>query len=456
MKKIIFKTVLLLSISAGLFSSCINDDSYDVPGKTLETYELTSTTTVAAIDAAATSLPVQITTDEIIEAYVTSSDEKGTFYKSISFQTIPTDGSAPIGFSVPVNITTLYGKGFTPGRKVFIKLNGLYSAIVYGSLQIGSLYEGTIGRISEFDWNKHLFPSATIVDENTFVRTMSLAAAYTDANQNTLIELDPVQFSEGSINRTYYDVDSGGGATNHTLISPAGGTAQVIRFSSFCPFTGNQVPTGSGKIRGVLSKYDTDFQFIVRYESDLMLNSPRFDTSPPIVGTALAYLGTFTEPFTPYTTNASSFTKYINDPVIGTRYWQVKTFGGNKYIQMTSFGGTPEVNKTAFIVPVDFTAASNFSFKTLSGFDNGSPLKVYYSTNYTPGGNLTAATLVDITASFNIPNGPTSGYATTFTNSTVYPIPASLTGNGFFIFEYNGNGSGGTTTTIQIDDITVN
>ena len=214
MKNIIFKSVLLLFVAAGLFSSCVNDDNYGTPLQTLVTYELTTTTTVNAVDAAATPDPVAFpttSTDQIIEAYVTSSDEKGTFYKSISFQTIPTDNSTPIGFSVPINATTLYGKGFTPGRKVYIKLNGLYSAIVYGSLQIGSFYQPSlvnppeIGRLSEFEWQNHLFPSATIKGEDTFVRTLSLAAAYTDANQNTLVELDAVQFAEASINRTYYD-----------------------------------------------------------------------------------------------------------------------------------------------------------------------------------------------------------------------------------------------------------
>lgn len=457
MKKIILKSALLLSMTIALFSGCASDDHYTTPENTLTTYELTTTTTVAAVNSAATVTPVEFTADDIIEAYVTSSDEKGTFYKSISFQSIPTDGSNPVGFSVPVNLTSLYGKGFTPGRKVYIKLNGLYAAKVYGSLQIGSLYQGTIGRISEFDWLDHLFPSSTIVPEDTFVRTFSLGAAYTDVIQNTLIELDAVQFSDTSINRTYYDVDSGGGATNHTLISAAGGTARIIRFSSFAPFTGNQVPKTSGKIRGVLTKYNSDFQFIVRYESDIKLNSPRFDTSPPVGGTAIVYSGAFTEPFTSYTTtNQSDFPKYINDPVVGTRLWQLKTFGGNKYIQMSSFGGVAEVNKSAFIVPVDMTAASTFSFKTLSGYDNGSALKVYYSMNYVPGGDYNAATKVEITSNFNIPNGPASAYATVFTASGNYAIPASLTGNGYFIFEYNGSGNGGVTTTVELDDITVN
>ncbi len=43
-----------------------------------------------------------------------------------------------------------------------------------------------------------------------------------------------------------------------------------------------------------------------------------------------------------------------------------------------------------------------------------------------------------------------------FTNSGNWAIPASLTGNGFIVFEYTGNGNGGPTTTMQIDDIVVN
>ena len=467
MKKIILKSVLLLSLTIGLLSSCVNDDDYSAPEQSLTTYVLTPTTTVEAINSATTTdTPIAITTDAIIEAYVTSNDEKGTFYKSISFQTIPTDGSSPVGFSVPLNVTTLYAKGFTPGRKVYIKLNGLYRAKVYGSMQIGSLYQGTIGRISEFEWQDHLFPSATLVDENTFVRTMSLATAYNDVNQNTLVELNDVEFSEGSINRTYYDVDSGGGATNHTLISITGGSEQIIRFSSFAPFTGKQVPKLSGKIRGVLTKYSTSYQFLVRYEHDIKLTLPRFDVSPPVVGNALVYGGSLNEPFTSYSTTSPSggqlsFPKYINDAVVGNRYWQVKTFGGNKYMQMSSFTGSSglpiaEANRALFFVPVDLTAASFFSFKTLSGYDNGSPLKVYYSTDYVPGGSINNATLIDITSSFTIPNGPSSSYATSFTASGNYAIPVGLTGNGYFIFEYVGNGVGGTTTTMEVDDITIN
>lgn len=467
MKKIFNKLGLLLLLTVGLFSGCASDDHYTTPENTLTTYELTPTRTVASVNSAATGTPVQFTTDDIIEAYVTSSDAQGTFYKSISFQTIPTDASAPIGFSVPVNATTLFGKGFTPGRKVYIKLNGLYAAKVYGSLMIGSLYEGSIGRISEFEYKDHLFPSATVEPESAMIRTMNLTQAYTDAVQNTLVELTDVQFSDTSINRTYYDVDSGGGATNHTLVSSTGGAAQIIRFSSFAPFTGNQVVKGSGKIRGVLTKYDTDFQFIVRYESDIQLTLDRFDTSPPIVGTAIAYLGSFTENFESYSStspNNKIFPKYINDPIVGTRYWQTTLFGGNRYIQMTSFTSSSsttlvnEDNRTVFLMPVDLGAANTFSFQTKEGFSNGSVLKVYYilASNYTPGGPINNSSLVDITSSFTYSPGSTSGYPTNFTPSGNYNIPSSLTGNGYFVFEYKGSGLTGLTSTMQIDNVVVN
>ena len=465
MKNIFLKSLLILTVSLGTLSSCVNSDEYSTPESTLTTYELTTTTTVAAVNAAAnlaasTANPIiEYTTDDIIEAYVTSNDEAGTFYKSISFQTIPTDATAPIGFSVPINATTLYGKGFTPGRKVFIKLKGLYIGKIFGSLQIGSLYEGTIGRISEFEWKNYLFPSATKVAEDSFVRTLTLADAYTDANQNTLIELDLVQFADASINRTYYDVDSGGGATNHLLTSTTGGTQRIIRFSSFAPFTGKQVLPGSGKIRGVLSKYSTDFQFVVRYESDIKLVNPRADINPPIVGNATTFSTILNEPFIGYSNNQTNFPKYINDAFVGSRYWQLKSFGSNSYIEQSAFNGSgnPGLNlKTYFFVPVDFSAANTFTFKEAMRFNAGNALKVYYvtSANYAPGSVIEIKKFTNITSSFNITYPALGASENTITSAGVYAIPTTLTGTGYFVFEYTGSAT--VTTTVQIDDIVIN
>lgn len=450
------KLILAASLFTTLFS-CINNDNYSEPDLTGECSDLTPTKTVLDVAATATTTAQQYVADDVIEAYVTSSDEGGNFYKSISMVSV--DGTK--GFNMPIDAYNLYTK-YEPGRKVYIKMKDRYYAnnTQTQSLDLGSLYAGTqVGRISGVEYEAAIKRGCSKVDENTLVNHLTIAVAKNNANTNKLVELDGVQFSEASVGKKYFDKSLNASptwtATNHTLTDASGNTI-IVRVSEFANFSAKNVPTGNGKIRGILTKYNSDFQFMIRTENDVQLNGPRVDSAPPIGGSALTYDATLNESFTSYlTVNQQVFPKYINDAVQGTRYWQVKTFSGNKYIQMSSFGGTPEANRTLFFVPVNFTAASTFSFMSKLGFSNGNPLKVYYTTNYVPGSDATAATLTQIMG-LTISPGLATGYPATFTPSGTWNIPASLTGNGFIVFEYVGNGSGGTTTTAQIDDIVIN
>ncbi len=454
-----FKTILSVSLFATLFS-CINSDNYDAPELSGECTDLTATTTVQAIAASATGTVQQYTNEGIIEAYVTSSDEGGNFYKSISMVSV--DGAK--GFSVPIDDYNLYTK-FEPGRKVFVKMKSryFYNNPLTNGLEIGNLFDNgapladEVGRLFIPEYQKIVVKSCTKVDENTLVNNLTIPTMLNDANLNKLIEITGVQFSDSNVGKTYYNSNNQiGGATNN-IVSDALGNTLIVRVSEFANFAAKPVPSLNGKIRGVLTKYLGGYQFMVRTENDIKLINTRIDSTPPIVGTSLTYDATLNEPFTSYaTTNQQIFPKYINDAVVGTRYWQVKTFGGNKYIQMSSFGGTAEANRSLFFVPINLTGASTVSFKTKAGFANGACLKVYYTTNYVAGSDVTTATLTNITSSFTIDPGLASGYPTNFTNSGNWAIPSTLSGNGFLVFEYIGNGSGGVTTTMQIDDIIIN
>ena len=126
--KNIIKNSFIIIISIGLFSGCVND-TYDTPqfGDCVNP-GLTKTKEVAQIYAVAinpvpdpiTGIPntPTYTADDIIEAYVISSDEGGNFYKNMYFQ--PLDGSK--GFNLSIDESNLYAKNYQPGKKVFLKL----------------------------------------------------------------------------------------------------------------------------------------------------------------------------------------------------------------------------------------------------------------------------------------------------------------------------------------------
>lgn len=452
------KNIVMLSFLSASVLSCVND-SFDNPLLTAECVSpsLAKTKEVQDIyNATPFGGTPQYTADDVIEAIVTSSDEGGNFFKTISLMS--TDGTR--GFSVSIDEYNLYTKNLQPGKKVFVKLKDLYTSRPTGGaggLNFGGAPSGsfnTLARIPVLEYEKFIIPTCTTVDEKTIVKRLTLAQLNNDAYLNALVEVDNVQFeSEGT---TYGNNPTNDFDKNENISD--GITSFVTRTSKFSNFAGSILPLGRGKIRGVLTKFNSTYQLIIRNERDVKLTGTRVDFAPPIVGNANVFSGTLNERFTSYlTTNQTNFPKYINDANVSSRYWQLKTFSGNKYIEMSSFGGGGVTAKTYFFIPVDFTAANTFTFKEEMRFYSGSPaLKVYYvsSTDYAPGSTINLNTFTNITASFGITYPAVGTSENAFNSAGTYAIPATLTGNGYFVFEYSGTPT--LTTTVQIDDIIIN
>lgn len=460
MKTNILKSIFIIAISAGMLTSCVNDDDYGTPNlndfNCIAVDSLASTKTIQEIFAIATAAngsPIKYADNDVIDAYVVSSDKGGNFFKTIHFEA----ADKSIAFSALVDYAN-YSSLYQVGRHVKIKLQDRYIQIKDGGLLIGQLDGNSVFRIAQPlvipTFPRTCEPALTDADlVSTITITEALAS---NQHLNKLIDFVGVQFVGGSVGQPYHIPANGTSGTNHTITDASGKTI-IVRSGSFSKYAVNIVPGNSGTIRGVLTRFGTTYQFTPRYESDIMLDQERFYINTQIGGTAIQYNGTLTEGFDAFTAGNKIFPNYLNDSYVGSRYWEVKDFGGNKYIQMTAFGGAAEVSKTLFYVPVDMTAANTLSFKTKDGYNNGAVLKVYYTTNYTPGTDLSTATLTDITSSFTISSGNTNGYGSTFINSGAFAIPAAVTGNGFFIFEYSGtNIAPAVTTTIQIDDIVIN
>ena len=150
MKSTFYKSVLFLLLTI-TFGSCVTDEVV-APKLVCTQPDFVTNKTVNEVHATANAIVTQYKYDDIIEAYVISSDESGNFFKSISFQTLATATTPAIGFSVPVDATNLY-IDYRLGNKVYIKLKDQYTDISFGGMRIGSIFvnpynEGGVGRLS--------------------------------------------------------------------------------------------------------------------------------------------------------------------------------------------------------------------------------------------------------------------------------------------------------------------
>ncbi|MEZ4840118.1 MAG: DUF5689 domain-containing protein [Flavobacteriaceae bacterium] len=264
-----FKHLLIAFLTIGVFNACVDDD-FEIPKAVCNDGDMPTIKTVQDIFSSSSTTATQYTGDDAIVGYVTSNDQAGNFYKSISFQTETGD----LGFSVPIDQTDLYTI-YNPGRKVYIKLKDLYTQISHDGLEIGALYEGEVGRIDINQFTNYIIPSCDDpLLENDMVKTVTIDQI-SDAHINTLIELSGVQFEDAAIGSTYYDADNVlGGATNWDVMDVSG-NALIFRTSEYADFAGVSIPEGNGTIRGVLTKYNSDYQLIARSTADVNLDGDR-------------------------------------------------------------------------------------------------------------------------------------------------------------------------------------
>ena len=428
---------LALAFTA-VFASCVNDEFKD-PDLSGDCSDLTATKTVQDIAAMASTSYLKYDNQDIIEAYVTSSDEGGNFYKSISMVSV--DGQK--GFSIPVDDYNLYTK-YQPGRKVFVDMKNRYIVTEFGGLVIGNLYNGgtpddtsddEVGRISPVEYQSIITRSCDPVDEEGIVNHVTIAQAKSDQYLNKLIEFDNVQFTDESLGKTYYDesLSSPGGATNH-LIKDVNGTTVILRASQYATFAGESVPSLSGKIRGVMTKYNSDYQFMIRTLNDVNLTNPRI-------------VPFFEESF------SSNFPNWTKFSVVGAQVWTLDTTFGNpgSCARISGFTTVNNTNDDWLISPTINTTgltSAVLSFDTASRF-TGNLLEVYISTNYTSGSAPSTATWTLLTGATLDTN--TSAYV--WTNSGGINISSYLGGNVHLAFRYTSTSSA--SRTWEVDNVKI-
>lgn len=436
MKTNFLKSIFTVAVIAALSTACV-DDTYETPS--FDCIETTLQKNKEVVDIPASATVAQYTEDDVIEAYVTSSDKEGNFFKSVSF--VSTDGTK--AFSIPMDIEGTFAS-FEPGRKVLIKMKNLYTDIYNGGMRIGGLYansagEASVGRLSRAQVQASVFKSCTFKNEDEIVQQVNLVDLKNDIYINKLIEVDHVQFTTDALGKTYYVAGASntvGGATNHLLTDNVGSTV-IFRTSSFAGFAGRPVQSGSGKVRGILTKFGTDYQFLARYESDIKLTEPRFNMLVPF----------YTEDFQTATNNTNlNILDWTNFSELGTFKWREKTFTDNGvtngYAEFSAFGSGSAQNVAWLVTPaINFSTFTTRIIKfdvAQHHLDVDSPnnsLQVLVSTDY-DGTNVLTATWTPITA--NLPKKADAWYE--FFNSTIN-ISSFSGPNVYVAFKFTGSGT---------------
>jgi hypothetical protein len=454
MKTNILKSIFSIAILSATFTSCVTDDDYGIPNLDCVDPGITATVGVDEMYGRASAnvqqFPFSATGFEYLEAYVVSSDEGGNFFKSLSLQTVATDDTPSFGLSVPIDVTSLFVT-YEPGRKVYIRLNRQYFAISNGSLVIGDIFinatsgAASVGRLSASTYGSVVIRGCDIKDEEELVTYQTITEALNDDNLNKLIELTDVQFSETALGSTYFDVNNVlGGATNHNLVD-ADGNSIIFRTSSFARYAGSPVDPDRGSVRGILTKFGSDYQFVARSINDIKLDEARL---API----------YSENFEGVTTGTTAFISIPGWTNVnmngGSTRWTGRDFGGNKYAQMSAFNSNEAAVDARMITPainLDNSSEEFMRFGYKTGFANGIALSVWYSTDYDGSGTVAAVNAATWT-NFNLPlTVQDTSYASTFYSSGSIDL-STFTGNVYIAFRYQGSTTG-ITTTYQVDNI---
>lgn len=293
----------------------------------------------------AAGAPVAIVDDAIIEGIVSCDDKSGNYYQQIAIQ------DATGGVLLRLAGSNHYNK-YPVGRKVWVKLKGLYLGQYSGTLQFGGgvdspyLNQGGVTLLASNLQDQHLIKgplNQPLVPQ--VVNVSQLTTNIQDKYVSTLIKLEGFEFSGSELSKNYADDAASGNRIIQGCTNPSTNRL-TLRTSNYCNFATLRVPQGNGDIIGVYSFFGSTKQFTIRDTTDVRFYGPR---CPTAAGGGSINLGA-TSPFT------------INFDAIGT-----SGIPAGVYVKENSTSG--ELGTDGFVYTGTFTSLTAWS-QTSFGFKN--------------------------------------------------------------------------------------
>lgn len=388
----------------------------------------------------------KITEDLIIEGVVIANDKTDNFYKSIVIQ----DSTA--GITVRLDGFSLFNI-YPIGRKIFIRLKGLWLGDYGGMIQLGAGVNRSDPQFPELiPIPQPLFDRVIIkgdLDQYVLPRKVKMYEL-NDSLQSMLITLTQVEFDHTDTGKTYAD------AVNkqtiaHTLRTCGIGTVYV-RTSGFAKFATATTARGHGDITGIFSMFRTQKQLLIRDTNDVQMNGLRCTVTGPKQMYAEDFSGQIAD-------SLISAPQLKNLSEAGGKFFLSKIVSGNPCAEISAFATKEQIVISWLILPaidLDHTSNEILKFSTKDGFNNGAVLQVLVSTNYDGGNTPWKARWTVLPAV--IAKGSVTGYPKEWVSSGDVSLH-HLKGKVYIAFRYEGNDppmqTAKLTTTFRIDNIVV-
>ena len=222
---------------------------------------------------------VAIQDDQVIEGVVVCDDRSGNYYQQIALQ------DATGGILLRLGSANLYNT-YPVGRKLFVKVKGLYLGQYSGTLQLGGgidsayLSQGGVTLLAYNLFDKHIIKGALNQPVIPLeVSATQLTTTLQDRYISTLIRLTDMEFAAADTSKTFADAGQSGNRIVQGCSAPTANRI-TLRTSNYSNFAEVKVPAGNGSIVGVYSYFGSTRQLTIRDTADVRFNAARCGTGP--------------------------------------------------------------------------------------------------------------------------------------------------------------------------------
>lgn len=471
MKTIKFKYLFTLLTALAVVTSCVEDDDFKVPDLTI--VEPTIEGNIITVDAVAGFFAQALAdgdatftfeeTNNVMSAYVISSDEAGNFFEEIILQDKLENPTT--GVKLLIDVNPLFTR-YELGRKVFITLDGLSVGLDNGVLTLGiangteidqipsPLEEAFITRSAEKGDLVPLPISLSSINEGMTNLFVTLADAQFHRSE-VLID-NPLTFAAEPLDE--FDGE-------RTLESCEGGSI-VFSSSTFADFKGLELPTQRGSINGILTKnfFGDEFNFVVNAPSDISFNNA--ERCDPIeidcdLASAQGAQNIFEDDFESQAVGSlisgNGWTNYIQE---GTEGFEAFVQGGTNFslgvsCRIDSFRSDDASSIAWLITPaidLDAQEGETFMFKSSNSFSDGSELELLFSPDWDgTEANITSATWGVLPAAYIVQD---SDFFGAWFDSGIVDLSCA-SGTIHIAFKYTGSGDADFDGTYELDEISI-